>query len=56
VGNAISTIQNNIQTNIQSVEQVGLAIENATQLSVLSGESLKKIIDFVHLVLRPSNK
>ena len=50
VGNAISTIQNNIQTNIQSVEQVGLAIESATQLSVLSGESLKKIIDFVHLV------
>ena len=50
VGQAIRDIQDGTRKNIHNVEQAGVAIENATTLSVRSGESLKRILDLVHLV------
>ena len=50
VGQAIKGIQDGTRKNISNVEQVAVAIESATTLSVRSGESLKKILEFVHLV------
>ena len=50
VGQAIRGIQEGTRKNIGNVEQVGVAIESATTLSVRSGESLEKILEFVHLV------
>jgi methyl-accepting chemotaxis protein len=50
VGQAIRGIQEGTRKNIGNVEQVGVAIESATKLSVRSGESLEKILEFVHLV------
>ena len=50
VGQAITGIQAGTRKNIQNVEQVAVTIENATNMSVRSGESLKKILEFVHLV------
>ncbi|WP_297894644.1 methyl-accepting chemotaxis protein [uncultured Desulfovibrio sp.] len=50
VGQAIAGIQEGTQKNIHNVEQVGASVEEATKLSVSSGESLKKILEFVHMV------
>ena len=50
VGQAIVAIQDCTRKNISNVEQAGISIESATKLSVRSGESLKHIIDFVHMV------
>ena len=50
VGQAIKGIQEGTRKNIDNVELVAVAIESATTLSVRSGESLKKILEFVHLV------
>ena len=50
VGQAIRGIQEGTQKNILNVEQAGIAIEEATKLSISSGESLEKILEFVHLV------
>ena len=50
VGQAITGIQAGTRKNIQNVEQVAVTIENATNMSVRSGEALKKILEFVHLV------
>ena len=50
VGQAITGIQAGTRKNIQNVEQVAVTIESATNMSVRSGESLKKILEFVHLV------
>ena len=50
VGQAIRDIQDGTRKNIHNVEQAGVAIETATTLSVRSGESLKKILELVHLV------
>uniref|UniRef100_UPI0026199630 methyl-accepting chemotaxis protein n=1 Tax=Desulfovibrio sp. TaxID=885 RepID=UPI0026199630 len=50
VGQAITGIQAGTRKNIQNVEQVAVTIESATTMSVRSGESLKKILELVHLV------
>lgn len=50
VGRAITGIQEGTQKNIRNVEHVAVAIEDATQLSARSGESLKKILEFVQMV------
>ncbi len=50
VGQAITGIQAGTRKNIQNVEQVAVTIEGATNMSVRSGESLKKILELVHLV------
>jgi methyl-accepting chemotaxis protein len=50
VGQAITGIQNGTRKNIHNVEQVAASIEEATRLSVLSGESLKHILEFVQMV------
>lgn len=50
VGQAIGEIQDGTRKNILNVEQVGESIEKATSLSVRSGESLNKILEFVHMV------
>ena len=50
VGQAITGIQAGTRKNIQNVEQVAVTIESATNMSVRSGESLKKILELVHLV------
>ncbi|MCH5144524.1 methyl-accepting chemotaxis protein [Desulfovibrio sp. UIB00] len=50
VGQAITGIQTGTRKNIQNVEQVADTIEGATNMSVRSGESLKKILELVHLV------
>ena len=50
VGQAITGIQAGTRKNILNVEQVAVTIESATNMSVRSGESLKKILEFVHLV------
>ena len=50
VGQAITGIQAGTRKNIQNVEQVAGTIEGATNMSVRSGESLKKILELVHLV------
>ena len=50
VGRAIKEIQEGTKKNIQSVELTGESIEQATTLSVQSGESLKNILECVQLV------
>ena len=50
VGQAITGIQQGTRKNILNVEQVAASIEVATSLSVRSGESLKQILEFVHMV------
>ena len=50
VGQAITGIQEGTRKNIHNVEQVATSIEEATSLSVRSGESLKRILEFVHMV------
>ena len=50
VGQAITGIQEGTRKNIHNVEQSGLAIEEAAKLSARSGESLKQILEFVHMV------
>ena len=50
VGNAITGIQEGTRKNIHNVEQAGVSIEEAAKLSVQSGESLKQILEFVHMV------
>lgn len=50
VGQAITGIQEGTRKNIRNVENVALSIEEASKLSEQSGESLKQILDFVHMV------
>ena len=50
VGQAITGIQEGTRKNIHNVEQAGVSIEEAARLSVQSGESLKQILEFVHMV------
>lgn len=50
VGNAITGIQEGTRKNIHNVEQAAVSIEEAAKLSVQSGESLKQILEFVHMV------
>ena len=50
VGRAIGDIQAGTRKNIVNVEQSASAIEAATKLSIRSGDSLKQILEFVHLV------
>ncbi len=50
VGEAINGIQQGTSKNIASVEDVGAAIEEATTLSAQSGDSLKKILEYVESV------
>ena len=50
VGRAIGDIQNGTKKNILNVEQSAAAIEDATKLSIRSGNSLKQILEYVHLV------
>ena len=50
VGQAITRIQEGTRKNIRNVENVALSIEEASKLSEQSGESLKQILDFVHMV------
>ena len=50
VGQAIGGIQNGTKKNILNVEQSATAIEDATRLSIRSGDSLKQILEYVHLV------
>ena len=50
VGEAISGIQQGTRKNIDSVEDVGAAIEEATTLSGRSGDSLRQILEYVEHV------
>ena len=50
VGQAVTGIQDGTRKNIHNVEQVAASVEEATRLSVLSGESLKHILEFVQKV------
>ena len=50
VGQAIGEIQAGTRKNIVNVEQSASAIEEATRLSIRSGDSLKQILELVHLV------
>jgi methyl-accepting chemotaxis protein len=50
VGKAITEIQHGTRKNIDNVEHVAASIENATLLSVKSGESLTQILAFVDQV------
>ena len=50
VGEAISGIQQGTRKNIDSVEDVGAAIEETTTLSARSGDSLHKILEYVEHV------
>ncbi|WP_291332195.1 methyl-accepting chemotaxis protein [Desulfovibrio sp.] len=50
VGEAISGIQQGTRKNIDSVEDVGAAIEQTTSLSVRSGEALRQILEYVEHV------
>ena len=50
VGHAITGIQEGTRKNIHNVEQSGVSIEEAAKLSAQSGESLKQILEFVHMV------
>ena len=50
VGQAITGIQEGTRKNIRNVEQAGMSIEEAAKLSAKSGESLKQILEFVHMV------
>ena len=47
VGQAIRGIQEGTRKNIDNVDKVAVAIESATNLSVQSGDSLKRILEFV---------
>ena len=50
VGRAVCEIQDGTRKNISSVESVVAAIESAASLSINSGESLKRILEFVDQV------
>ncbi|MCH5144598.1 methyl-accepting chemotaxis protein [Desulfovibrio sp. UIB00] len=50
VGQTILGIQEGTRKNIHNVEQAGVSIEEAAKLSAKSGESLKQILEFVHMV------
>lgn len=50
VGQAIKGIQEGTKKNIDNVGKSAGSIEEATQLSIRSGDSLKQILDFVHMV------
>jgi len=50
VGQAITGIQEGTRKNIHNVEQTGISIEEAAKLATQSGESLKHILEFVHMV------
>lgn len=50
VGTAIMGIQEGTKKNIRSVEQAATSIEEATNLSVMSGKTLNQILEFVNLV------
>ena len=50
VGRAVCEIQDGTRKNISSVETVVAAIESAASLSINSGESLKRILEFVDQV------
>ena len=50
VGRAVCEIQEGTRKNISSVESVVAAIESAASLSINSGESLKRILEFVDQV------
>ena len=50
VGQAIRGIQEGTKKNIANVDNSAGSIEEATQLSIRSGESLKQILDYVHMV------
>ena len=50
VGQAISGIQEGTKKNIDNVDKSAESIEEATQLSIRSGDSLKQILENVHLV------
>ena len=50
VGQAITGIQEGTRKNIRNVEQSGVSIEEAAKLAVQSGEALKQILEFVHMV------
>ena len=50
VGRAVCEIQEGTRKNISSVETVVAAIESAASLSINSGESLKRILEFVDQV------
>ena len=50
VGQAITGIQEGTRKNIRNVEQAAVSIEEAAKLSAQSGESLKQILEFVHMV------
>jgi methyl-accepting chemotaxis protein len=50
VGEAIGGIQQGTRKNIDSVEDVGAAIEQTTSLSVRSGEALRQILEYVEHV------
>lgn len=50
VGQAIRGIQEGTKKNIDNVDKAAGSIEEATTLSIRSGESLKQILENVHLV------
>lgn len=50
VGDAISGIQQGTRKNIDNVEDVGAAIEEATTLSARSGDALRQILEYVEHV------
>ena len=50
VGQAIRVIQEGTKKNIDNVDKSAESIEEATKLSIRSGESLKQILENVHLV------
>lgn len=50
VGQAIKGIQEGTKKNIDNVDKSAGSIEEATQLSIRSGDSLKQILENVHLV------
>ena len=50
VGQAVLGIQEGTRKNIQNVDNAGSGIEEAANLSVSSGESLRKILELVNLV------
>ena len=50
VGQAIRGIQEGTKKNIANVDNSAESIEEATQLSIRSGESLKQILEQVHMV------
>ncbi|MGV6996599.1 methyl-accepting chemotaxis protein [Desulfovibrio sp. QI0430] len=50
VGDAITGIQQGTRKNIDNVEDVGAAIEEATTLSARSGDALRQILEYVEHV------